>query len=133
MPISKSAKKALRSAEKKASVNRHRKEVFKSALKKVSAKTLRDAISAIDKAAKQRIIHKNKAARLKSRLSTQFKGAAAAKTSSQPAEKPVSKTKSSAVVKKPVSKVAKKAPVKKAAKAVSKTKSSDELKKTAKK
>lgn len=69
MPISKSAKKALRVAEHKTSLNRHRKEVTKEVLK--SATTVEDlpkGYAAIDKAAKWGIIHPNKAARLKSRL-----------------------------------------------------------------
>ncbi|MBI4948072.1 30S ribosomal protein S20 [Candidatus Berkelbacteria bacterium] len=65
MPISKSAKKALRGSEKKAARNRYRKALLKEALKKNDNST----ISLIDKAAKWGIIHKNKAARLKSKLS----------------------------------------------------------------
>ena len=72
MPISKSAKRALRTSERKASVNRHRKEILKDALKKVSEKTVNEAVSAIDKAAKNHTIHQNKAARLKSQLAKKF-------------------------------------------------------------
>ena len=69
MPISKSAKKALRSSEAKASRNRYRKALLKDALKKVSA----ESISMVDKAAKWGIIHPNKADRLKSQIAKQVK------------------------------------------------------------
>ena len=101
MPISKSAKRALRNAENKASANRHRKEVLKEALKKTSEKTVNETFSAIDKAAKRHIIHPNKAARLKSRLSKKFetkpaeskvaKPAAAKKAAPAKAKKPAAK------------------------------------------
>ena len=69
MPISKSAKKALRVSQRKTSLNRHRKEIVKEAVKGASEKNVNHAVSLLDKAAKWGIIHPNKAARLKSRLS----------------------------------------------------------------
>jgi small subunit ribosomal protein S20 len=77
MPIIKSAKKRVKVA-KKASIRNHKtKRSLKSALKLLttssSAKTLRDAQSSIDKAAKKNVIHKNKAARLKSRAAKKAK------------------------------------------------------------
>ncbi len=77
MPRHKSAKKALRKSEK---LRRHNKEMksrlktaFKSALTETDsakkAEEVRKAFSLIDKAAKRKLIPKNRAARLKSRLS----------------------------------------------------------------
>lgn len=78
MPITKSAKKAIRvSARKKASNDRHKralKEVIKKIEKaakkdkKEAAKLLSEAWATIDKAAKRGVIKKNNAARKKSRL-----------------------------------------------------------------
>jgi len=99
MPISKSAKKALRVATKKTEVNRRRKTALKAALKGVSTTTIAKSFSMIDKAAKWGIIEPNKAARLKSQLAKQV--------GSTPAS---DKSKSTPAVKKSV---AKKAPVKK--------------------
>ncbi|MBI2263298.1 30S ribosomal protein S20 [Candidatus Berkelbacteria bacterium] len=69
MPQTKSAKKALRQSRKRFLRNRVVKQNLKSALKKVAGENLPEIFSAIDKAAQKRIIPKNKAARLKSRLS----------------------------------------------------------------
>jgi ribosomal protein S20 len=81
MPISKSAKKALRVAEHKTSLNRHRKEITKEAIKQATTpETLSKGIAAIDKAAKWGIIHPNKANRLKSRLSKSVSEEAPKKT-----------------------------------------------------
>lgn len=72
MPITSSAKKALRRDKRKTKINLKVKKVFKKAVadfkKKPTAKTLSTAFSRLDKAAKKKVIHKNKAARLKSRL-----------------------------------------------------------------
>lgn len=94
MPISQSAKKALRSSEAKASRNRYRKALLKEALKAANA----SSFSVVDKATKWGIIHKNKAARLKSQL---------AKTigSTPSAKKAVAKP-AKAVTKKPAAKKA---------------------------
>ena len=109
MPIIKSAKKRVRVAEKATIRNVKTKRSMKTALKAFSKKsstdTLKDAQSAIDKAAKKNVIHKNKAARLKSRAAKQAKAAgvkvtkttktakpAAAKATKAPATKAKAKT-----------------------------------------
>ena len=72
MPISKTAKRALRSSKKKFEVNNEVRTNLEIAIRKAkktgSAKDIRNAISATDRAAKKGIIHKNKAARIKSKL-----------------------------------------------------------------
>lgn len=71
MPILKNAKKALRASERKRLVNQSVKTKVKTNLDKVlkskKADDLATAFSAIDKAVKKNLIHKNKAARLKAR------------------------------------------------------------------
>jgi small subunit ribosomal protein S20 len=73
MPITKTAKRALRSSKKKKRVNdkiRARLEIaVREAKKKKTPSAVKKAISELDKAAKKRVIHKNKAARIKSTLS----------------------------------------------------------------
>ena len=72
MPILKNAKKALRSSVRKAVVNSRVKSQMKTALDSVkkskTAETLAGAYSAIDKAVKGKLLHKNTAARLKSQV-----------------------------------------------------------------
>jgi small subunit ribosomal protein S20 len=72
MPILKNAKKALRSSQKKAVVNGRVKSKLKTmvdrVLKTPNPESLSLAFSAIDKAVKGNLIHTNKAARFKSRL-----------------------------------------------------------------
>lgn len=72
MPIIKSAKKKLRKDKKRTAQNQERenklKDIVKKATKKPIEKLLREAVSTVDKATKQHIIHKNKASRIKSRL-----------------------------------------------------------------
>ncbi len=74
MPIIKSAKKKLRQDKKRSELNNSYRNRFKKAVKefqaKPSVKALSEAFSLIDKAAKKNIIHKNKASRLKSGLSS---------------------------------------------------------------
>jgi len=73
MPIIKSAIKKVRKDKTRTTRNKKRELSLKSAIKKArtskSAKDLQSAFSALDKAAKVKLIHPNKAARLKSRLS----------------------------------------------------------------
>lgn len=80
MPNIKSAAKRARTAQVRALRNASTKSSVKTAVKKYEAQlaqgdlsaaeaALRKAISAIDKAAKKGVIHKNQAARRKSRLS----------------------------------------------------------------
>ncbi|OGI59861.1 30S ribosomal protein S20 [Candidatus Nomurabacteria bacterium RIFCSPHIGHO2_02_FULL_37_45] len=79
MPITQSAKKAIRGSLRKKALNDSRKRVMKEIIKKVekiakgdkagAAKMLSSAFSIIDKATKRGVIKKNNAARKKSRLS----------------------------------------------------------------
>ena len=79
MPITKSAKKAVRGSLRKKAVNDRRNRVMKEMIKKIekTAKTdkktaekmLSAAFQAIDKTAKCGVIKKNNAARKKARLS----------------------------------------------------------------
>lgn len=73
MPIIRSAKKRMRQERKRSAYNRSKKESLKALVKKArvnrSAENLTAVYSALDKAAKVGLIHKNKSARLKSRLS----------------------------------------------------------------
>lgn len=72
MPIIKSAKKKLRVDKRRAVYNLSVKNNLKSLLKKaeaeLSASLIKEAVSAIDKAARKGLLHKNTAARKKSRL-----------------------------------------------------------------
>lgn len=79
MPITKSAKKALRQSMRRRARNLKKKEAYKGVTKDIKklaeagkTKDARDLLSklyqALDKAAKTHVIKKNKAARLKSRL-----------------------------------------------------------------
>lgn len=73
MPVIKSAIKKVRKDKVRTARNKTRELKLKSLLKKAraskAAKDLQGAFSALDKAAKVHLIHPNKAARLKSRLS----------------------------------------------------------------
>jgi small subunit ribosomal protein S20 len=73
MPIIQSAEKKLRQDKKRHEVNVLVKAQLKAAVKKArlnpSPELFSKAFSALDTAAKKHIIHKNTAARLKSRLS----------------------------------------------------------------
>ncbi|RLC32720.1 30S ribosomal protein S20 [Candidatus Woesebacteria bacterium] len=73
MPVTKTAKRALRSSKKKwlmNSVLKSRLEIAtRLAKKEKSEKTIKEAISLTDRAAKRKIIHRNKAARIKKGLS----------------------------------------------------------------
>jgi small subunit ribosomal protein S20 len=77
MPIIKSAKKKLRVDKRRTKVNRVYRNKLKSALKetreKKTKKSLQGAYRVVDRAAKKKVIHKNKAARIKSRLVKQIK------------------------------------------------------------
>ena len=78
MPIIKSAKKKLKQDKKRTETNDAYRHLFKDAIRDVrrkaacksslNAKDLEKAYSVIDKASKKNIIHPNKAARLKSRM-----------------------------------------------------------------
>ena len=79
MPNTKSAAKAMRQANRRNLRNVKTKDAFKSAVKEVrklitagkksdAVVAMKKAMSALDKAAKNRVVHKNKSSRLKSRL-----------------------------------------------------------------
>lgn len=81
-----SAKKAVRVIAKRTERNRGIRTGIKTAIKKVvkaeagkTEEALREAVRALDQAAAKNLIHKNKAARKKSRLAKQVNKAAAAK------------------------------------------------------
>ena len=87
MPIKKAAKKYMRVTERKTAKNTKAKGTFRSAIKKTSeaiAKSdvaqaqewLKKASKALDKAAEKNVIHKNTAARKKSRLNAKVKAIA---------------------------------------------------------
>lgn len=73
MPVTKTAKRALRGSKNKAEVNKlliKKLEIaIRLAKKSKSAKEIVSAVSLADKAVKKHIIHKNKASRIKSQLS----------------------------------------------------------------
>jgi small subunit ribosomal protein S20 len=85
MPNTKSADKRMRQEQKRRLVNRRTKSIVKTAITKarqaiatpvvdeeVTAAAIRSAVSELDKAAKKGVIHKNNAARRKSRLMKQL-------------------------------------------------------------
>ena len=123
MPIIKSAKKRVRVAAKASVRNSKTKRLLRSAFKvfgrKASAGAQSSAQSAVDRAAKKGVIHKNKAARLKRQLAAKAKTAgvkpvaSAKKAAAKPAVKKATPAKKATTVKKPA---AKKAPAKKTAK-----------------
>jgi len=73
MPITKTAKRALRSSKRKEDVNRKTRKsldiAIRLAKKSGSKKNISDAVSLVDRAEKKNILHKNKASRIKSKLS----------------------------------------------------------------
>jgi small subunit ribosomal protein S20 len=85
MPITRSAKKALRVSSRKKFVNDRRKKNMKDTIKKVekvirekkgdTKVALSEAYSAIDKALKKGVIKKNTASRRKAKLSRHSKNA----------------------------------------------------------
>lgn len=115
MPIIKSAKKRVKTAAKANLRNTRTRRDMREAIKAFNkafepgkstdvSKLQSAAVSTIDTASKKNVIHKNKAARLKSRLSAQAKAAGVkpAKATTKPVVKrtPVKKT----PVKKPATK-----------------------------
>ncbi|MFA5010154.1 MAG: 30S ribosomal protein S20 [Patescibacteria group bacterium] len=79
MPIIKSAKKQMRSSARKRKMNLDCRKAVKTSLRAANdqptAETLKAAQKALDKAAGRNTIHRNKAARLKSRLARKLKSA----------------------------------------------------------
>lgn len=72
MPVLKHAKKKLRQDKKRTLRNKKVRTVFRTLVKKATnnptVEAVSEAFSQIDKAAKKNLIHKNKAARMKSSL-----------------------------------------------------------------
>ncbi len=91
MPLLKSATKKLRQDKKREKANDEIRKMLRETVKKImkgkEAVKAGEAFSLIDKAAKKNLIHKNKAARLKSRISNVSK-------STTPPAKKTSKNKS---------------------------------------
>lgn len=108
MPLLQNAKKALRVSKRNTIVNARVKSILKTMVDKVkkspSAENLRKAYSAVDTAVKNKLMHKNKAARVKSQLSKLAKP-----------EKAVKKATVKKVTKKTTKKTTKKAAPKKVA------------------
>lgn len=84
MPVIKSAKKKLRQDKKRQAhndvVEQTMKKALKAAKKAPTAEAMRVATKATDKAVKHHIIHRNKAARVKSALAKLIAGKEAPKT-----------------------------------------------------
>jgi len=78
MPITKTAKRALRGSKRKGEINKiilSKLEIaVRKAKKSKSSDSVKMAVSLTDRAAKKMVIHKNKAARIKSSLSKLVKG-----------------------------------------------------------
>ncbi|KKQ97713.1 MAG: 30S ribosomal protein S20 [Candidatus Woesebacteria bacterium GW2011_GWB1_39_12] len=74
MPVTKTAKRALRSSTRKQAFNKKTlaslEVAIRRAKKSKTTENIKKAFSLADRAAKKKFIHKNKAARIKSRLST---------------------------------------------------------------
>jgi small subunit ribosomal protein S20 len=91
MPVIKSAKKKLRQDKKREEVNdalrSTLKKVLKEAQKSKTAEKVKKAAILVDKAVKKGLIHKNKAARIKSRLSKLAKPSAKVKPAKKSAPK----------------------------------------------
>jgi small subunit ribosomal protein S20 len=86
MPIKKAAKKYMRVTERKTAKNRIIKGNFRSAIKMTkeslaknepekAQEYLKKSIKALDKATQKKVLHKNTAARMKSRLNKSVKAA----------------------------------------------------------
>jgi len=101
MPVTKQAIKKVRADKRKAVYNLRRKKAYKEAVKKFlknpTQAGLTSVFSAVDQAAKTNVIHKNKASRIKSRLSKKLKPT---KTTAKATAKAASKRKAKAISKK---------------------------------
>lgn len=91
MPVIKSAQKKLRQDKKRERANDNFRTLLKSSLKAAKKsptnKNISGAFKVIDKLAKKHIIHKNKAARLKSSLSKLIQSPVKAKPSTKSSAK----------------------------------------------
>jgi small subunit ribosomal protein S20 len=76
VPRIKSAKKRLRQARRRAKLNRSQRSAIKTAVKKarsaLTKEAAAEAIRALDRGARKGLIHRNTAARKKSRLARQL-------------------------------------------------------------
>ena len=115
MPIIKSAKKRVKTAQKATARNVKTKKGLRGALKafhaKVTSSNHKKAQSSLDKAVKKGVMSKNKASRRKSQLAKAAKAAGVKHTPGVKKAAPAKKAAPKKVAAKPV---AKKAPVKKA-------------------
>ena len=88
MPVTKQAIKKVRQDKRKTIYNLRVKKTYKQAVaafrKNPTSKGISAVFSKLDKAAKTNIIHKNKAARLKSRLSKLIKSSGKSSTLKTP-------------------------------------------------
>ena len=88
MPLTKQAIKKVRQDKRKAIYNLRVKKTYKQTVsafrKNPTLKGIGEVFSKLDKAAKTNIIHKNKAARLKSRLSKLIKSSGKSSTLKTP-------------------------------------------------
>jgi small subunit ribosomal protein S20 len=84
MPVTKTAKRALRASMRKRKINKVLTSKLEIAIRKAKVNKTKNsilaAISLSDKASKKKIIHKNKAARIKSSLTRLLPKPAANKT-----------------------------------------------------
>lgn len=91
MPVTKSAKGALKQSKRRRGENLHVGKKLKSAIKAFratpTALKLAAAYSSIDRAAKVHVIHKNKAARLKGNLATLVKPTSVSKNKKKTVKK----------------------------------------------
>ena len=90
MPIIANAKKALRRDQRRTVFNKVTKLKMKNALKSFQTKpdqvTLSAAFQAVDRAVKHNLLHKNKAARVKSQISSQISSVKAPATKAKSAK-----------------------------------------------
>lgn len=97
MPVTKTAKRALRGSKNKAEVNKLLVKKLEIALRLAKrskgAKEILSAVSLADRAVKKNIIHKNKAARIKSQLSKLVSSEKAPKAAKKTSKKSSSKKK----------------------------------------
>ncbi len=99
MPVTKSAAKALRRDKRRQVINRRLRVKIKLAIDSVrkgdgDKEALTKVYSVLDRAAKRGVVHPNKAARLKSRL-TKFVSLKMKQTKAKPTKKRASSSKSS--------------------------------------
>ncbi len=77
MPVTKTAKRALRGSQRKATINKMTSTKLeiatRMAKKDKTSKKIQEAMSLADRAAKRKLIHKNKAGRIKSALAKLLK------------------------------------------------------------